>query len=672
MSASAAATFNRKDQASVSTLRILSAEMVESAKSGHPGLPLGAAPLAYVLWTRFLKHDPEAPLWPDRDRFVLSAGHGSALIYAWLHLAGYGLSLDDLKAFRQPHSRTPGHPEHGLTVGVEATTGPLGQGFAMGVGMALAERSLAARYNRPGFALFDHWTYALVSDGDLMEGVAAEAASLAGAQQLHKLVYVYDDNRITIEGGTELTFTEDVRARFTSYGWQVITVADGEDLVAVHQAVENARAELERPSLIVARTRLGAGSPKEGRPEAHGEPLGPEGLEATKAHYGFEGKPPFFVDDRVAANFLERGAQHREDRKRWETLLAEYASKYPDEHAELERRLAGTLPEGLAAKARLEFPADKPVATRAAGGAVINAVAKELPDLLGGSADLGPSNKTQVSGGGSMLPLNPAGRNIHFGVRESAMGAIANGLALSGGFVPYCGTFLVFSDYLRPALRLSALMGLKVVYVLTHDSVGVGEDGPTHQPVEHLAALRAVPGLLVMRPADAYETQAMWNAALAHPGPSVLALSRQNLPVLHPSVYPAVADGPARGGYVLRDAEGAKPEALVIATGSEVPLALKALEGAPFASKVRVVSLPCWELFESQTPEYRASVIPPGLTRRLAVEAGSPLGWERYAGDRGRILAVRGFGFSGPAESVFRELGFTPENVRSLIEGILA
>ncbi|MDR1312538.1 MAG: transketolase [Deltaproteobacteria bacterium] len=672
MSAAAAAVYNRKDQASVSTLRILSAEMVEKAKSGHPGLPLGAAPLAYVLWTRFLKHDPQAPLWPDRDRFVLSAGHGSALLYAWLHLAGYGLGTDDLMAFRQPHSRTPGHPEHGPTPGVEATTGPLGQGFAMGVGMALAERALAARYNRPGFALFDHRTYALVSDGDLMEGVASEAASLAGAQQLHKLVYVYDDNRMTIEGPTELAFTEDVRARFTAYGWQVITVADGEDLQAVHQAVENARSEGERPSLIVARTVLGAGSPKEGRPEAHGEPLGADGLAATKARYGFEGKPPFFVDERVARNFEEKASAWREERVKWEGLLAAYAVKYPEEHAELARRLAGALPGGLAAKARVEFPADKPVATRAAGGTVLNALAKELPELLGGSADLGPSNKTLVSGGGSMLPLNPSGRNIHFGVREAAMGAVANGLALSGGFVPYCGTFLVFSDYLRPAVRLSALMGIKCVYVLTHDSVGVGEDGPTHQPVEHLAALRAIPGLLVMRPADAYETQALWNVALETRGPSALALSRQNLPVLHPSLYPAVEGGPAKGGYVLKDAEGGKPEALVIATGSEVPLALKALEGSALAPKIRVVSLPCWELFEAQSPEYRASVIPPGVTRRLAVEAGSPLGWERYAGDRGRILAVSGFGFSGPAESVFKELGFTPENVRSLVEGLFA
>ncbi|MDR1079544.1 MAG: transketolase [Deltaproteobacteria bacterium] len=668
----AAVIYNRKDQASVNTLRILSVEMVERARSGHPGLPLGAAPLAYVLWTRFLRHDPQAPLWPDRDRFVLSAGHGSSLLYSWLHLAGYGLSLDDLKDFRQPHSRTPGHPEYRAAPGIEATTGPLGQGFAMGVGMAIAERAMAARYNRPGFALFDHHVFALVSDGDLMEGVASEAASLAGAQQLHKLVYVYDDNRMTIEGGTELCFTEDVRARFTSYGWQVITVADGEDLQAVHQAVENARLETERPSLIVARTVLGAGSPRAGLPAAHGEPLGPEGLAATKAYYGFGDKPDFFVDDRVAVNFRNRSAAFREERLRWEASFAAYGAKYPDEHAELARRLAGELPADLPERTRVEFPAGKPVATRAAGGTVINAVAKELPDLLGGSADLGPSNKTSVSGGGSMLPLNPGGRNIHFGIREAAMGAVSNGLALSGGFVPYCGTFLVFSDYLRPAVRLSALMGLKVIYVLTHDSVGVGEDGPTHQPVEHLAALRAMPNLNVMRPADAYETRAMWDAALAGPGPSALALSRQNLPVLHPSLYPAVVDGPARGGYVLKDADGGRPEAIVIATGSEVPLALDALEGSSFGGRVRLVSLPCWEIFEAQDPGYRDAVLPPDVTRRLAIEAGSPMGWERYAGSAGRILAVNGFGFSGPAESVFAELGFTAENVRTLVGGLLA
>ncbi|MDR3154268.1 MAG: transketolase [Deltaproteobacteria bacterium] len=672
MSAASTAVYNRKDQASVNTLRILSAEMVEKAKSGHPGLPLGAAPLAYVLWARFLKHDPQAPQWPDRDRFVMSPGHGSALLYAWLHLAGYGLSLDDLLAFRQPHSRTPGHPERGVTPGVEATTGPLGQGLAMAVGLALAERTLAARYNRPGFPLFDHFTYVLASDGDLMEGVSAEAASLAGTQQLHKLVCVYDDNRVTIEGGTELTFTEEVRERFIAYGWQVITVADGEDLSAVHQAVENARSELERPSLIVARTRLGAGSPKEGKSEAHGEPLGAEGLAATKAFYGFAGEPAFFVDARVRANFAERASSRRAERLKWEELLGEYGKNHPEEGRELVRRLAGALPDGLADRASVAFPKEKPVATRAASGTVINALAKELPELLGGSADLGPSNKTAVSGGGSLLPLNPVGRNIHFGVREAAMGAVMNGLALNGGFIPYGGTFLVFSDYLRPALRLSALMGLKAIYVLTHDSVGVGEDGPTHQPVEHLAALRAMPGLLVLRPADAYETQALWNVAIRHAGPSALALSRQNLPVLHPSDYPAVSDGPAKGGYVLKEAEGGSPKALAIATGSEVALALRALEGSPLARDVRVVSLPSWELFERQSPEYRASVLPPEVTRRLTLEAGSPLGWERYAGPSGKILAVRDFGFSGPAESVFKELGFTPENVRALLEGLLA
>ncbi|MDR2612977.1 MAG: transketolase [Deltaproteobacteria bacterium] len=669
---SAATVYNRKDQASVNTLRILSAEMVERAKSGHPGLPLGAAPLAYVLWTRFLRHDPQAPQWPDRDRFVLSAGHGSSLLYSWLHLAGYGLTKDDLLAFRQPHSRTPGHPERGATPGVEATTGPLGQGLAMATGLAIASRAMAARFNRPGFKLFSHRVWVLASDGDFMEGVSAEAASLAGLQQLAGLTVVYDDNKITIEGSTELSFTEDVRVRFQACGWKVIVVADGEDLLAVHQALENARAETERPTLVMARTRLGAGSPKEGRPEAHGEPLGAEGLAATKEFYGCGGAEPFSVDPRVADNFAARAGEHREERLGWERLLADYAVKYPAEHAELARRLAGGLPADLADRARVDFAPDKPVATRAASGKVIDALARELPELLGGSADLAPSNKTSISGGGSLLPLNPLGRNLHFGVREAAMGAIVNGLAVSGGFIPYCGTFLVFSDYLRPALRLSALMGIRAVYVLTHDSVGVGEDGPTHQPVEHIPALRAIPGLLVMRPADANETQALWHVALNHQGPSALLLSRQNLPVLPLSEFPQLPEGARRGGYVLRDAEGGIPKAIVIATGSEVSLALRALDGAPAARDVRVVSLPSWELFARQTAQYRDSVLPPEVTRRLVLEAAVPLGWERYAGPGGRILGVDGFGFSGPAESIFRELGFTPENVRSLIEGLLA
>ncbi|MDR0356518.1 MAG: transketolase [Deltaproteobacteria bacterium] len=667
-------SFTRKDQASVDTLRLLAADMVEKAKSGHPGLPLGAAPMAYVLWTRFLKHDPQSPNWPDRDRFILSPGHGSALLYAWLHLAGYDLSLEDLKDFRQWGSKTPGHPELGCALGVEATTGPLGHGFAMGVGLALAERHLAARFNQPGFPLFDHYTYALVSDGDLMEGVASEAASLAGAQGLGKLVYIYDDNQMTIEGPTELAFSEDVRARFLAYGWHVSVVSDGEDLLSVQLALENAKAERERPTLIMCRTKLGAGSPKADTPGAHGEPLGPEALEATRAFYGFADKPPFHVDPRVAANFAGWAQTHSSARQEWEARLSEYVGKYPELGSDLERSLAKRLPanfqETLAETAKSLFPAEKPIATRVASGKVINAVASVVPELLGGSADLAPSNKTQIDGESFMSHLFPAGRNIHFGVREHGMGAILNGLALHGGLIPFGGTFLVFSDFLRPAIRLSALMGQKVVYVLTHDSVGVGEDGPTHQPVEHVPALRLIPDLTVLRPADAYETAAAWASALSHDGPSALVLSRQNLPVLSPEKYPAVLEGPYKGGYVLSEAEGGKPEAIILASGSEVHLALAAQDLLKGKRAVRVVSMPSWELLAKQDEDYLNHILPPETTRRLAVEAARSFGWERWTGSQGRVLAVETFGRSAPAQRIFEEFGFTPENVAALVEGL--
>ncbi|MDR2349987.1 MAG: transketolase [Deltaproteobacteria bacterium] len=665
-------TYNRKDEASVNTLRLLAVDMVEKAKSGHPGLPLGAAPLVYALFTRFLKHDPEAPDWPDRDRFVMSPGHGSALLYALLHLSGYDVSMDDLKNFRQARSRTPGHPEFGVTPGVEATTGPLGQGFAMCVGLAMAERIMAHLFNRPGHDIFDHNVYALVSDGDLMEGVAGEAASLAGTLGLNKLICVYDDNHMTIEGSTDLSFTEDVRARFLSYGWQVIVVADGEDLQSLNLAFENAIAEQDKPSLIMARTVLGAGSPKAGKPEAHGEPLGPEALKAARQHYGYGDKEPFFVDERVRNNFLERAKTHTERRKRWEELLDSYGKEWPELRAELDRRLAGLLPDDLEIRLKeaLTFPGDKPVATRTAGGQVINALSTMLPELVGGSADLGPSNKTLISAGGSFLPLNPGGRNIHFGVREAAMGAVLNGLALSGGVIPFGGTFLVFSDYLRPAIRLSALMKLRVIHVFTHDSVGVGEDGPTHQPVEHIAALRVIPNLCVMRPADAHETGALWMVALKRKLPSALILSRQNLPVLDPSEYPGVIDGPAKGAYVLKEADGS-PEALVLASGSEVSLALKALELVERKENVRVVSVPSFELFEEQTPEYRESVLPAVVTKRLAIEAGVSFGWEKHVGERGVVISNEDFGFSAPAEVIFDELGFSPAKVAEAVNKLL-
>ena len=664
--------FNRKDQASVNTLRLLAVDMVEAAKSGHPGLPLGAAPMAYVLWSRFLKHDPEDPLWPNRDRFILSPGHGSALLYAWLHLAGYGLSLEDLKAFRQWGSLTPGHPEYGHTPGVEATTGPLGHGFAMGVGLAIAEKMLAQRFNRPRFTIFDHHIYALVSDGDLMEGISAEAASLAGTLGLGRLIYLYDDNQMTIEGSTDLAFTEDVRARFSAYGWQVIVVTEGEDLGSIHQALENAKAEQDRPSLVMVRTRLGAGSPKENTPQAHGEPLGPEAAKATRRFYGCPEDQSFTVDQRVYDHFKKLGQAHQKSREDWQTLLADYQEAFPAEAAELKRRLAGQKPEGWPA-ALPEFEKGGALATRSASGRILNALAAGvLPELVGGSADLAPSNKTELAGAGCFSALNPGGRNLHFGVREEAMTAIANGLALAGGFRPFAATFLVFSDFLRPALRLSAIMKLPVVLVLTHDSVGVGEDGPTHQPVEHLAVLRAMPGVTVIRPADAYETRAAWRNALSRQGPTVLALSRQDLPVLHPDDFPNLPQGALQGGYILSEAAGGEPEAIILATGSEAALALAAqkLLNSRGGRRVRVVSLPSWEIFEEQPREYREKVLPPQISRRLAVEAGLSLGWSRYTGAAGHILSIENYGVSAPAGRLFAELGFTPENVAELVEGL--
>ncbi len=656
-------TFNRKDRASVNTMRLLAADMVEKAQSGHPGLPLGAAPMAYVLLSRFLKYDPQAPTWPDRDRFILSAGHGSALLYAWLHLAGFGLTMDELKDFRQWGSRTPGHPEFGHTPGVEATTGPLGHGFAMGVGMAVAGKMMAERFNRPDFTIFDHHIYALVSDGDLMEGISAEAASLAGTLGLGNLVYLYDDNQITIEGSTDLAFTEDVRTRFMAYGWQVIVVAQGEDLGSIYMAIDNARAEKERPSLIMVRTKLGAGSPKEDSPKAHGEPLGAEAIRATRKFYEYPEDQEFTVDPRVYGNFIKRGEIQEEAHTAWKEKLAAYRQAFPEEAAELDRRLAGQLPPDWP-KALPAFDKGASVAPRVASGQVLNALAQALPELVGGSADLAPSNKSDITGGGSFNALSRAGRNLHFGVREAAMGAITNGLALAGGFRPFAATFLIFSDFARPAMRLAALMKLPVAYIFTHDSIGVGEDGPTHQPVEHLASLRAMPGLTVIRPADAYETAAAWRSALTRGGPTVLALSRQNLPVLHPDDFPAVVEGPLRGGYILSEAPGGRPEAIIIATGSEVAPALAAQKIlAEQNRQVRVVSLPSWEIFDEQPREYRDEVLPPSVTRRLSVEAGVSQGWERYVGSEGRSIAIDHFGASAPAGRLFAEFGFTPENI---------
>jgi transketolase len=651
------------DDECVNTIRALSMDAVEAAKSGHPGAPLGLAAAGYVLFTRVLKHHPADPAWPDRDRFVLSAGHASALLYSLLHLCGYDLPLQELQRFRQWGSRTPGHPEFGHTAGVETTTGPLGQGIANAVGMAIAERLLAARFNRGAAKIVDHHTFVFCGDGDLMEGVAAEAVSLAGHLGLGKLVCLYDDNRVTIEGPTALAFTEDVGRRFAACGWQVLRVRDGNDRAAIEQALLAAKAESGKPSLIVCRTEIAYGSPnKAGSSEAHGAPLGPEEVRLTKARLGCPPEAVFWVSDRVRAHFgrcLARGARAA---AAWRRRFEAWEKKEPGLAAEWRRVQAGALPPGWDAGLP-DFADGKPIATRAASGRVLNALAGRVLELVGGSADLAPSNNTLIQGAADFQKESPGGRNLRFGVREHAMGAILSGMALHKGLRPYGGTFLVFADYMRPAIRLAALMRLPVIYVFTHDSIAVGEDGPTHQPVEHLAALRAIPGLTVIRPADALETAAAWRLAVQKTdGPVALVLSRQNLPVL-PRGGPGAPDGLARGAYVLADAAGA-PEVVLIATGSEVALAMQA-RGLLSARGVgaRVVSMPSWELFEAQPQRYRDAVLPPGVAARLAVEAGIGLGWERYTGAGGAFVGMTGFGASAPGGVVMEKFGFTAEAV---------
>jgi len=652
------------EESCINTIRMLAADAVQKAKSGHPGMPMGAAAMAFVLWTRFLKHNPGNPAWPDRDRFVLSAGHGSMLLYALLHLTGYDLALEDLQQFRQWESRTPGHPEHGHTAGVETTTGPLGQGFATAVGMAIAERWLAAQFNRPGHTLVDHYTYAIVSDGDLMEGVTSEAASLAGHLGLGKLVYLYDDNKISIDGSTELAFTEDVGRRFEAYHWHVQRLADGNDLDAVDGAIRAAQAETARPSLIMCRTHIGFGSPhKQDTNKAHGEPLGEEELKLTKQKLGWPESPTFLVPDEVRKEFrkvVERGKAREAG---WQQRFEAYAAAFPADAARWEQFLSGQLPAGWDAALPKYAPSDPAVATRAVSGKVIQAVYSKLGNLVGGSADLAPSNNTYVPDGGEFQAGSPGGRNFRFGVREHAMGAIANGMALHGGLRPYVATFLVFSDYMRPAIRLAALMGAPVIYIFTHDSIGLGEDGPTHQPIEHVMALRAIPGLRVIRPADATETVEAWRAALTHRGPTCLILTRQNLPILD-RTGEQTGGGVERGAYVLAEPTRGKPQVILIATGSEVEVAIGAQkmlqEGGVGA---RVVSMPSWELFEAQPQEYRDAVLPPAVTTRLAVEAGSPLGWFKYVGLQGDVVGMMRFGASAPAKILFERFGFTPANV---------
>jgi len=638
----------------INTLRFLSADGVQQAKSGHPGLPMGTAAMAYTIWTRHLRHSPRNPKWMGRDRFILSGGHGSMLLYSLLHLTGYELSLDEIKNFRQWGSLTPGHPEYGLTPGVEVTTGPLGQGLANGVGMAIAASNLAAAFNKPGNELIDTYVYAIVTDGDLMEGVAAEAASLAGHLSLGRLIYLYDDNRISIDGSTDLAFTEDRGARFASYGWQVLRVEDGNDVEVIDKAINEAKADF-RPSLIICRTTIGYGAPhKQGTSKAHGEPLGDEELDAAKDNLGWPRKPRFYIPEDVLAFYRKAVDRGRELENDWKKKFEAYSRIHPDSGAEFQRRINGKLPEDWES-AIPSFPADeKGMATRAASGKVINALAPKLPELMGGSADLAPSNNTKIDGSPAFQKDSPEGRNFHFGVREHAMGAIVNGMAIFGGIIPYGGTFLIFSDYMRPSIRLAALSHYPSIFIFTHDSVGLGEDGPTHQPVEHLMSLRLIHNLVVIRPADANETVQAWKIAIARrDGPTLLALTRQGVPTM--DVTPQVE----KGAYVVKDF--GTPEIILIASGSEVSLIMDAAKKLSGEGRgVRVVSFPSWELFEKQNEAYRKSVLPENIQKRLAVEAGSGLGWERYAKS---AISIERFGASAPYKTIFEHFGFTVENI---------
>jgi transketolase len=664
----------------VNTIRTLSIDAVQKADSGHPGLPLGAASMAYTLWTQFLKHNPSNPQWYDRDRFVLSAGHGSMLLYSLLHLTGYAVSLAQIKQFRQWGSITPGHPERGLTPGVEVTTGPLGQGFANGVGMAIAEAYLAANYNRPGFKIIDHFTYGIVSDGDLMEGVAAEAASLAGHLQLGKLVYLYDNNSMTLSASTQLHFTENRQQRFAAYGWHTQVIDDGNNLPAIYQAIAAARQETKRPSLILIKTHIGYGSPhKQDTFEAHGSPLGEEEVKLTKQNLGWPEKPAFYIPRQVEKHFRQAISTGKRAEKEWQEKFASYAEKYPKLAAELQQLIKGELKKGWNENIP-HFPADaKGLATRDAAAKVMQAINPNLPGFIGGSADLNPSTKTELTNFGNFESAatavgdlqgsvsggwNYASRNLYYGVREHAMGSISNGLATFNGIIPFTATFLTFSDYMRPPIRLAALMRLQVIFIFTHDSIALGEDGPTHQPVEHLASLRAIPHLIVIRPADANETAVAWQIAIeTRHNPVALILTRQKVPTLDRKYY-AAATGLRRGGYILADALKGKPAIILIASGSEVSLIVAAQQKLQ-AQKipVRIVSMPSWELFAAQSQKYRDSILPPAITARLAVEAGISQGWERYVGEQGEMISVEDFGASAPSAIVMQKFGFTVENI---------
>ncbi|MGA0557911.1 transketolase [Larkinella sp. VNQ87] len=661
------------EQLSINTVRVLAADAVQKANSGHPGLPMGAAPIGHILWTEAMNYNPQNPDWPNRDRFILSAGHGCMLQYCFMYLTGYELSLDDLKQFRQLDSLTPGHPEYGLSRGVEITTGPLGQGFANGVGFAIGQYHLAARYNKPEFPLFDYKIYALCSDGDMMEGITSEAASLAAHLQLGNLIYFYDDNHISIEGSTDLTFTEDVAQRFQAYGWHVQVVPDGNDLEALYQAVKAAQEETTRPSLIKVRTHIGYGSPnKMDTAEAHGSPLGEDELRLVKENFGFNPDESFVVPEDVLHFYREIGKERGKKEEKWNDLFNAYKAKYPDLAQEFEWVTNGKLPDGWEQKIPV-FPAgDEKIATRKASGKVLNAIADDLPHLIGGSADLSPSTDTDLKNYQSFSAENRAGRIFHFGIREHAMGAVLNGLAVTKGIIPYGATFLVFSDYLRPTIRLAAIMKIRPVFIFTHDSIGLGEDGTTHQPIEHLMALRAIPNLIVIRPADANETAQAWRVAIQHPGgPVALILTRQGLPVIDQEKY-TKADALEKGAYILSDSDK-KPDVILIGTGSEVSLLLQAQEQLKAESiAARVVSMPSWELFDRQDASYKETVFPKAIKKRLAVEAGAVLGWYKYVTDEGDILGMTSFGESAPAGDLFKKFGFTVENVVSRAKKLLS
>jgi transketolase len=660
---------------SIDTVRILSADAVQKANSGHPGTPMATAPMGFVLWTKHMRYNPKDPAWPNRDRFVLSAGHACMLQYSFLYLTGYDLTLEDIKNFRQLHSKTPGHPEYGLTPGIEVTTGPLGQGFANGIGMAIAQKNLAARFNRPGYELFNYTIYAICSDGDMMEGISSEAASFAGHLGLGNIVYLYDDNHITIEGNTNITFQEDVAKRFEAYGWHVQVLEDGNDVGAINRAVQAAREETTRPSLIKIRTHIAYGSPnKHDTAGAHGSPLGVEEVKLVKEFFGFDPNQSFVVPGKVLEFYRAAGEKGIGLEKEWDDLFARYKQEYPDLAAEYEMALQDKLPQGWEKKLptfRVSDGKEGKLSTRVALGKTLNAVAKTLPVLLGGAADLSPSTETHLKDYDSFGPDDYAGRNFHFGIREHSMGAILNGMAVTKGFIPYGATFLIFSDYMRPPIRLAAIMKIKPIFISTHDSIGLGEDGTTHQPVEQLANLRAIPNITVIRPADANETAQACKIALEHKGgPVVLVLTRQNIAILEAGNYKTTGDL-SKGAYILSEPDRA-PELILIATGSEVELILQAQQKLKENGiAARVVSMPSWELFEKQDDAYKQRIFPKGLKKRLAVEAASPMGWHKYTTDEGDMLGMTRFGESAPAADLFKEFGFTVDNVVSRAKAIL-